>query len=395
MRVNASVYIYDQSNTYLLISQRSRFLNHCSHPMQSLIVRELSDILKVTDDDSVVVEDVEPSWEVRENRLCCMLIVRTLRCYNRHICLHIDGHITIFYVDNAQRVEPKTCEEWMRSVDGYLRRLQTTSQQWVARAATCLSLHRTLSRPTYAYVDLSTSQPLYDTLHDLVHSSTRHWTVHVPHRPRQHLSISIPSSMNALSLENPTSTRALSDISCNVSVPSLSDNALAVPHRADAAGAQFVECDLCGRHTVRDGVLECDVCDDLVCRETCSRSKTFVHRYPYWKQYRECCLVCVALNDGWVRPSRERVSSLPNISVASQRFKCGHCDVQMSGRVALQCNICQKMVCRVSCGWTKSLMNRGQLQLRNRECCVLCVADFGAWCSMQYCDTVNASRSSS
>ena len=363
--------------------------------MRSLIVRDLSDILQVTEDCSVVVEDVQPYWEVRGNRLCCMLIVRMLRCYNRRICLHIDGHITIFYIHNAQRLPPDTREEWLGFVNGYLQRHLTTSQQWVARAATCLSLNRTRSRPTYAYVDLSTSQPLYDTLHDLVHSSTRHWTVHVPHRHRQHLSISIPSSMNALPLEYQASTRALSDTLYNAGTSSLPDRALAFQRQAVASSAQFVECDLCGRRTMRDGVLECDVCDDLVCRETCSRSKTFVHTNPHWVQHRECCLICVAINDKWVRPSRERVSSASDIPVASQSFKCGYCDLQMCGRMALECNICREVVCRASCSWTKSFSDRGRLQVQNRECCVLCVADFGAWCSTRYCDAIDASHSSS
>ena len=124
-------------------------------------MERLCDILCVTGDCSVILDDVAPCMEVRNNRVCAMLLVRGLRCDARQRCLRLDGHITLFYVNNAERVTQKRRSEWMTYVYGWVLRMQS---RWESVASTRLIPYWEESSATYGIMDLDIITPLYNTL---------------------------------------------------------------------------------------------------------------------------------------------------------------------------------------------------------------------------------------
>ena len=194
-----------------------------------------------------------------------MLLVRGLRCDARQRCLRLDGHITLFYVNNAERLTQKRRSEWMTYVYGWVLRMQS---KWESVASTRLIPYWEESSATYGIMDLDITTPLYNTLHHLVANSIEQWRFLVRHRHWTHLSFSIPLSRSARAV---VERAALLD-ELNLSLE--------------------VVCDRCGRQMTLQRVLECDTCDELVCYNGCSIITSVSVPYPPYVIGRQNCIRC-------------------------------------------------------------------------------------------------------
>ena len=237
--------------------------------MEPLLLARPCDILIVTDDASVVLRNASPMIDQRGGRVCAMLRVGRLFSVQRRVRLDLDGHITLFYVDDAC-VPQGHRDLWEKHVRDWLVRMQDTAVR--------LLVDERKSGASYGILDIMPASPIHSHLHQLVANSTRDWLCRVKQRPWLHLSFEIPLPVIA--------EHAIRGIArCPELLP------IPASLQGDLNPRLFpVTCFFCGGRGILQDMLQCDTCDHLVCYGTCS-VRTAVH-VPFTVGRRICIQMC-------------------------------------------------------------------------------------------------------